>query len=206
MFTVTAADLATAGHAHSNIGSAPLGDLQDVSTSQSTQLCTTDSTGTCHLLYVASPVSGRYNITATLQNYATVTETKAITIQSTNTFSRLGSASTYQLTGTTTQHPSPSNHWSRDALISAIQATAADYSSRVIATGLTLGINDMSLPLGGLFDWHGNWGPPHALHRKGCSVDIDSNVQPLLLNYIAGRHGLRRVIEGPIHYELRSCP
>ncbi len=36
-----------------------------------------------------------------------------------------------------------------------------------------LGINDMSLPLGGLFDIYHNWHPPHNSHRKGTSVDID---------------------------------
>jgi len=62
MFTVTAVDFSTAGHAHLNIATAPVGDLQDLNALQSTQLCTTDATGTCHLRYVASPISGMYNL------------------------------------------------------------------------------------------------------------------------------------------------
>ncbi|MBI4654020.1 MAG: hypothetical protein HY752_03400 [Nitrospirae bacterium] len=41
----------------------------------------------------------------------------------------------------------------------------------------TLGINDMSLVWGGLFDIGPPigffWSPPHKSHRKGTSVDID---------------------------------
>ncbi len=51
------------------------------------------------------------------------------------------------------------------------------------ATNATIGINDVSLPLGGLFDICATWDPAgtctnaqnggHQLHRTGTSVDID---------------------------------
>lgn len=40
-------------------------------------------------------------------------------------------------------------------------------------TGAMLGINDMSLAWGGLFDVAGGWEAPHATHRKGTGVDVD---------------------------------
>ena len=37
----------------------------------------------------------------------------------------------------------------------------------------TLGVNDMSLELGGVFDIDRTWLPPHAEHRVGHNADID---------------------------------
>jgi hypothetical protein len=39
----------------------------------------------------------------------------------------------------------------------------------------TLGINDMSLIYGGVFDLDRDWEEPHNLHRLGRSIDIDSH-------------------------------
>lgn len=39
-------------------------------------------------------------------------------------------------------------------------------------TGILLRVNDMSLPLGGLFDIDNNWMSPHSGHRVGLEVDI----------------------------------
>ncbi|MBI4667999.1 MAG: hypothetical protein HY747_02255 [Elusimicrobia bacterium] len=43
-----------------------------------------------------------------------------------------------------------------------------------------LGINDMSLPRGGLFDICSDWQIPHRGHRRGTSVDIDRNGEVLV--------------------------
>jgi len=40
-------------------------------------------------------------------------------------------------------------------------------------TGTMLGINDMSLAWGGLFDVAGGWEAPHVAHRMGTGVDVD---------------------------------
>ncbi len=40
-------------------------------------------------------------------------------------------------------------------------------------------INDMSLPLGGLFDYTGDWVPPHIYHDLGLSCDINLANEPL---------------------------
>lgn len=36
-----------------------------------------------------------------------------------------------------------------------------------------LSVNDMSLPVGGLFDYGGHWTPPHHGHRDGVAADIN---------------------------------
>ena len=41
-----------------------------------------------------------------------------------------------------------------------------------------LHVNDASLPMGGLFDIHGQWRPDHRGHRKGTVVDIRANTLP----------------------------
>ena len=68
----------------------------------------------------------------------------------------------------TSQHSR--NHFGTAALISAIQNIAASYDS--LDPGVRLRINDMSLPLGGLFDFENSWQVPHREHRVGRNADI----------------------------------
>jgi|GEM_PF-6731420 len=78
----------------------------------------------------------------------------------------------YRLTGQRTAHPD--NHYGTYYTVVNTHAVAEDFYRQFNAT---LGINDMSLEWGGLFDIYGNWSPPHSSHRKGTSVDIDRNAQ-----------------------------
>lgn len=78
-----------------------------------------------------------------------------------------------------------------------------------------LGINDMSLPLGGLFDICSDWEKPHGLHRVGKSVDIDRSAQSVsnpaifvdvqrdYLDELADSFDGSPVPEGTIHYEFQ---
>ncbi len=89
----------------------------------------------------------------------------------------------FRLTGQTRTHPD--NHWGTRFTNSAIQVITQAYFE--LSGGATLGINDMSLPQGGLFDICGTWNPfdicppitrttppgGHQLHRTGTSVDFD---------------------------------
>ncbi|MHB2026128.1 MAG: hypothetical protein ACYCPQ_05770 [Elusimicrobiota bacterium] len=77
--------------------------------------------------------------------------------------------SSYVLVGRTSFHPE--NHWGMGHLINIIQIVAGQYNHQ---SGLLLGINDMSLSMGGLFDIGGTWSPPHNSHREGTSVDVDT--------------------------------
>ncbi|MEK7287395.1 MAG: hypothetical protein AAB091_02375, partial [Elusimicrobiota bacterium] len=93
--------------------------------------------------------------------------------------------------------------------------------------GQALGINDMSLVFGGLFDVNHDWKPPHNLHRVGRSVDVDRCataatgavlVNQKLLDQIMKINGGSRIVEAPlkpppcqgpantprIHYEFRQ--
>jgi len=80
------------------------------------------------------------------------------------------SAAPIRLTGQTTSHPN--NHYGTAEWIQSIMDLATEFFS---IEGATLGINDMSLAQGGLFDIdiQKHWLPPHILHRTGTSVDID---------------------------------
>ena len=62
------------------------------------------------------------------------------------------------------------NHWGSAYTLSAIQLVGLDFFADF---GATLGLNDLSLRQGGLFDIAGTWTTPHDSHRKGTSVDID---------------------------------
>jgi hypothetical protein len=105
-----------------------------------------------------------------------------------------------------------------------VASTTAMAIAYFLFKGSRLGINDMSLPKGGLFDICSTWLPPHKMHRRGTSVDLDHNsyyasgatgpsiVQdlPRFLDNVAALLGLSRIKEdkpiaqgGSIHYE---CP
>ncbi|MBI4824627.1 MAG: putative metal-binding motif-containing protein, partial [Nitrospirae bacterium] len=78
----------------------------------------------------------------------------------------------YRLTGWTTFHQM--NHYGTYYTVVNTRLIAEDFYRQSKAT---LGINDMSLEWGGLFDigppQGSYWSPPHKSHRKGISVDID---------------------------------
>ncbi len=80
------------------------------------------------------------------------------------------SAAPIRLTGQTTSHPN--NHYGTAEWVQSTMVLATAFFN---IQGATLGINDMSLARGGLFDIdiQGDWRPPHILHRTGASVDID---------------------------------
>src|SRR5206468_12887847 len=81
--------------------------------------------------------------------------------------SRLTPPPSAVLTGFTDSHPD--NHNGTATTLESIHAIAADFFA---ITDRKLRINDISLPIGGLFDIHTDWLSPHQLHRVGVSVDI----------------------------------
>ncbi len=64
------------------------------------------------------------------------------------------------------------NHLGQTRLNEAV-VTIADVMSR--DAGILLRVNDMSLPSGGLFDFHNDWSTLHLDHRIGLAVDIPFN-------------------------------
>jgi len=72
------------------------------------------------------------------------------------------------------------NHWFNEQEVdNIINALNEFYKWSISAendgVAIRLGINDMSLPNGGAYDFHGNWNLNfnHSFHRIGLSVDID---------------------------------
>lgn len=94
------------------------------------------------------------------------------------------------------------NHYGTPSTKVRLAVMASDYFED---TGIAIGVNDMSLEWGGLFDINNNWATPHIWHRTGKSVDVDHlGVKEDKLDKIAeekyqcDRHEVDR-----IHYE---CP
>jgi hypothetical protein len=222
-FKATPVDLVQAGHDHTNLSdlSARLGFQEDVDTQAIVSSCTTDqNTGNCTLYFEVPDVSGKYNITVSA---ASASDTQAVTVGLSGLQQLTWTTqSPYRLTGTgpsatvTSQHGS--NHWGTDALNRVIQNVAAAYSSDPANEGARLGINDMSLHFGGLFDTCNNWKwikdvCGHAWHRMGFSVDVDhtldrtvdgdDTVDEELLDQLFEARGYFRVPEGTksIHYQ-----
>jgi hypothetical protein len=77
-------------------------------------------------------------------------------------------------TGATGTHPV--NHYGAHELHTMVRDMAVRYNIEADpADKGSIGLNDMSLQLGGLFDVDGNWSPSpgHFRHRFGTDCDID---------------------------------
>lgn len=108
----------------------------------------------------------------------------------------------YNLTGATSSHPE--NHFATSFTMSGTTTAAVAYFLQT--GGQALGINDMSLVSGGLFDVNHDWKPPHNLHRVGRSVDIDRCAtaatglvlaNQILLDKLMLKRGGVRIVEPP---------
>lgn len=132
-----------------------------------------------------------------------------------------GTTSYGRCPGTQIRHAD--GHYGTQFLVDSLQVGILDFFAWSLDTsetggggaGLVLGINDMNLPNGGLFDICSNWQAGHTFHRIGASVDIDSrvelfdnrgtfvNLQPYQirrLTRIMHQHGGVRFPEATIHY------
>jgi hypothetical protein len=109
------------------------------------------------------------------------------------------------------------NHFGTSTLLANIQTVSSMYFNNKGTSGQSLGINDMSLPVGGLFDISANWDVPHKLHRTGNSVDIDHNTYkgsqrtPVKIPLLCGLMKtvippMYRVPEVPIHFQVSGNP
>lgn len=105
------------------------------------------------------------------------------------------------------------NHYLSPAVLPHVQAFVTSVSQR---TGgrILVGLDDMSLVRGGIFDLDGDFQPSHFLHRQGHDVDISwvqvvntgaflsSHVYEEDIQRAAQAAGGRRVVEGPIHFRF----
>lgn len=185
----------------------------------STTQGTTDTSGQLTITYKASQIGGVETLKVWGTQEPAAKDEKRLTVRVGGLIPLTepsGSSFWYRLTGSTSAHSS--NHHGTNSTNVATYNIALDYWDE---TDTTLGINDMSLMWGGLFDINENWNSPHSLHRTGESVDIDRCADGVLvnqrrLNEIAIIYGGRRIVEealrpppcaGPadtprIHYEF----
>lgn len=212
------------GHLHNNIDQMQASSFLDPIFGLSSTSCSTDSSGSCSLLYVSPIVSGIFRVTSTSIQLSSLLDTRDLLVKVPGVLTSLSFGSTYRPTGDI-PGAHVDNHNGTLYLRTAITSIGNAYFS---LTGQTLGINDMSLPLGGVFDISDgiqrtqcsippqvpncDWVPPHHLHRVGKSVDIDhstklglngpdAQINLLLLDWLAARWGLFPINEGNIHYE-----
>ena len=155
----------TAGHEHT--GSKPAGSLQTLERAPITDgRIDTGPSGVAKVSFVASEVSGPVTIVGESANAspdsATVTGAVSGLIP-------LEPGAHYVFTGAQ-QGLHTDNHYGIPAALRAFQELADTVSSW---TGEPLGINDISLRDGGLFDvGDDRWDIPHGYHRRGNHADI----------------------------------
>ncbi len=169
------------GHLHT-APPRPTGALQDIDRGQATDRCTvttfTDGTGSCAVTYRAGEVSGVETIVARAEGFAEAQATVTVKVPGLQNFATFGGGP-WRLTG---DRPGlhTDNHWGTSNAISKTMVMAArvrkDYSA-------SMGVNDMSLLWGGMFDINGDWNTRfHITHRQGTGADIDRCALSLIPN------------------------
>ncbi len=163
------------GHKHTGIR--PIGTFNPPS-------CMTDDSGSCSVDYYASEVAGTETISAILNGNPIQQDSKDLTVKVPDLADMSGAVlaffgvtgdQIYDLVGQLGSHPS--NHFLNASSQLAIFGVAYDFQNEFHAR---LGLNDMSLESGGLFDIGPTiqfpsgrfWDTPHKLHREGTGIDI----------------------------------
>ena len=178
--------------------------------------CMTGSDGVCSVTYTASVFGGIETIIASATGTPQQSQNLIVSVPG---LALLADSTFYTKVGGTVFHlgpplsPQDHNHYGIAEFNQAIVSVSSVFKEKF--PDRTIFINDMSLPLGGLFDIGGAWSPPHHYHRLGTSCDYDlssgldsianTNEERYLLQAIttvnaalrlAGRPTLRRLTEG----------
>jgi len=170
-----ASEVNTGGHCH-NVTNRPIGTHTPVSGYN------TGKDGLqLRIVHTWSEVAGRYHVTVTTvagSPCGAVQGIYTICVRKENSFlaglEALVDGPGYELTGgpdNVSRHPD--HHYGTHAFIAAIQATAKEFADSVPGARL-LGLNDMSLRWGGVFDINTatEWQPDHCGHRFGTNCDL----------------------------------
>lgn len=182
--------------------------------------CATNTNGDCVLSNGSAPVYsasafGGLEVLQAQDGSEMVTSTLTVAVASLQSFPAAPSLypfTQWTLTGQTTKFhkcPNESNHPSNHETTPATQrAIISAIYQFFLDNNIKVGINDMSLPGGGLFDICGGWASPHICHRTGASVDIDFKVNSPVANTFSKymfQQGAKRVLEGKsLHYQFPS--
>ncbi len=169
------AEEGTAGHAHT--GNKPPGAVD----AQGEESVVTGADGWAHVMYQAPAVSGAVEVHGTSDSATAAVDTIEVGVAG---LVALAPGATYTLIGWRAEHPD--NHFGTPQMLADLRALADSLSLRAAVYARfpdsirgtsrfpsVLGINDISLTLGGVFDLDLNWRPPHEDHSVGRSADLD---------------------------------
>ena len=76
------------------------------------------------------------------------------------------------LVGSSATHPAWANHWGLPSMVSRLDLLADAFYAKF---NRKIWYNDLSLPLGGRYDFRNNWGYPHDEHRAGRDLDLKTD-------------------------------
>ncbi|MEW6324047.1 MAG: hypothetical protein AB1515_01525 [Nitrospirota bacterium] len=185
-----------------------LGDRAGTVNPATCLISTGETTCSDQVVYTSGEISGQEKIRATIIETAQQAEAEImVRVPEITTNMPVSLTGAWRLTGQTNEHDG--NHYGVQQTINAVARMAEDYFE---ATGVGIGINDMSLEWGGMFDICGTFNIAdtcanapkggHKWHRTGKSVDIDLGPQEKLLNRFAERQDGIRYEVNRIHYEF----
>jgi hypothetical protein len=69
-----------------------------------------------------------------------------------------------------------------------------------------LSLNDMTLPLGGLFDIRHDWAPPHRSHRDGTDADVNRKVNNVIIECSLKDRHLIEILRGVLPNVKHTAP
>ena len=154
----------------------------------------TGSDGLAFVVFRASSVAGPVEVRASSEG---ATDGVVEVVVGVGGLMELPEGNGIALIGETATHPE--NHWGTTGMVSALQNLGVGFLSRF---GKPIEVNDMSLPLGGLFDLGADWQPPHVEHRVGLSADLrTSGRTPAELRFI---QDVLEELGGGVHDETRA--
>jgi hypothetical protein len=174
-FTISRQFIESGGHAHSANGAPPLDEISSLDSYSGT----TDTNGHWTTTLHAGTIAETMKYTATSSNLEGSPFTAESLLVTTGLLGLVDPGvddPNIRYTGYRDEHPS--NHWASPELHAFVRELAAQYNTEIDDPDMqgSFGLNDMSLQLGGLFDWKGTWAPPHGQHSFGVACDIDHNV------------------------------
>ena len=128
-----------------------------------------------------------------------------------NTFTYVGPSNIFiQIGGNTTMHGDNTwNHWMTPSALQGLQNATVSYLNTNNPGG-AICINDMSLPIGGVFDvsntWR--WHPPHVSHDWGTAADVATTTNQCSASNIVNPAAFMRACSssGAIDRRLENPP
>lgn len=248
--TLAQLELPSGGHQHTNQPTKmDLGKFKDFSNEKESFgliNSVTDEKGEVILEYTTSQISGEFKISSILTGSSGVNDSEKVLVSVEPDLLNFASLGTerWNLTGNTgttsyskcdgTQINHAQNHYASQKLYGNLYNALIDFyewsgmprSEGGYGEFIKVGLNDMSLPKGGLFDICSDWGggnkkEGHYYHRIGASVDVDTRGRTItdnelvyLLNeelpdgttiqeklkFFVNNHGGEKYPEATIHY------